>query len=149
MSLPDSAPVSLVLPPGAVRSGPLLLRMTRVGTYVRRNFEPLILSIQVVVDLAVVLIACLAAFKLYGQIDYFAASASEKALQLTTYRELFSITAAVCLLCFHRFGMYSPIKSLLNVEEFKAVAKSTVTAFLVVIAPVSYTHLTLPTICSV
>lgn len=108
--------------------------MTRVGTYVRRNFEPLILSIQVVVDLAVVLIACLAAFKLYGQIDYFAASASEKALQLTTYRELFSITAAVCLLCFHRFGMYSPIKSLLNVEEFKAVAKSTVTAFLVVIA---------------
>jgi len=108
--------------------------MTRVGTYVRRNFEPLILSIQVVVDLAVVLIACLAAFKLYGQIDYFAASASEKALQLTTYRELFSITAAVCLVAFHRFGMYSPIKSLLNVEEFKAVTKATLVAFLVVLS---------------
>jgi exopolysaccharide biosynthesis polyprenyl glycosylphosphotransferase len=48
------------------------------------------------------------------------------------YRESFSITAAVCLVCFHWFGMYSPVKSLLNVEEFKAVTKSCVAAFFVV-----------------
>ncbi|MDP6387130.1 MAG: hypothetical protein QGI93_13125, partial [Planctomycetota bacterium] len=105
--------------------------MTRVGTLVRRNFEPLMLSVQVVVDLLVVIAACLAAFALRGalvpQVQLVDAS-----FQLATYREVFSITAAVCLLCFHWFGMYSPIKSLLNVEEFKSVTKSTAAAFLVV-----------------
>ena len=48
------------------------------------------------------------------------------------YREVFLLTAAVCLVCFHVFRMYSPLKSLLNVEEFKAIVKSTATALLVV-----------------
>ena len=32
--------------------------MTQLGTIVRRNFEPIVLSLQVLVDLAVVLAAC-------------------------------------------------------------------------------------------
>lgn len=105
--------------------------MTQVGTFVRRNFEPLILSIQVVVDLVVVVLACITA---WGLRDSFFPSVQDASSELGTYREIFSITAAVCLICFHRFGMYSPIKSLLNVEEFKAVTKASVTSFLVVLA---------------
>lgn len=108
--------------------------MTRVGTFVRRNFEPLILSVQVVVDLLVVVAACLTAFALRQSLLDSSGTGQDLSNVLETYRELFSITAAVCLLCFHHFGMYSPIKSLLNVEEFKAVTKSSVTASLVVLA---------------
>ena len=107
--------------------------MTRVGTLVRRNFEPLILSVQVVVDLAVVVAACVTAWAIRESL-LPAGATMDMSNDLATYREIFSITAAVCLLCFHWFGMYSPIKSLLNVEEFKAVTKSSVTAFLVVLA---------------
>ena len=32
--------------------------MTAAGTFVRRNFEPLVLSVQVLIDLAVVWLAC-------------------------------------------------------------------------------------------
>jgi len=109
--------------------------MTRVGTLLRRHFEPLILSVQVVVDLLVVVAACVTAFAIRQSLLPESTSAGvphDVSKELSTYREIFSITTAVCLLCFHRFGMYSPIKSLLNVEEFKAVTKSTITAFLVV-----------------
>ena len=105
--------------------------MTQVGTFVRRNFEPLILSIQVILDLAVVVLACVAAWWLRNVLPL--APVDDVSTKLETYREIFSITAAVCLISFHRFGMYSPIKSLLNVEEFKAVTKASVTSFLVVL----------------
>ena len=45
------------------------------------------------------------------------------ATPLADYREVFAITAAVCLVSFHTFGLYSPSKSLLNVEEYKAVTE--------------------------
>jgi exopolysaccharide biosynthesis polyprenyl glycosylphosphotransferase len=106
--------------------------MTRVGTLVRRNFEPLMLSVQVVVDLLVVIAACIAAWALVHHVGLFPGTDTSRSYKLGTYEEIFSLTAAVCLLSFHWFGMYSPIKSLLNVEEFKSVAKSSVTAFLVV-----------------
>lgn len=101
--------------------------MTVFGTYVRRNFEPLVLSIQVIVDLAVVALACIVAWWIG-----VALSPPDTATNLVTYREIYCITAAVCLVCFHYFGMYSPIKSLLNVEEYKAVTKSSAAAFFVV-----------------
>lgn len=108
--------------------------MTSVGTFVRRNFEPLILSIQVIIDLLVVLLACVTAWALRDSLlGSGSQGQTDVSNQLGTYREIFSITAAVCLIAFHRFGMYSPIKSLLNVEEFKAVAKASLTAFLVVL----------------
>ena len=101
--------------------------MTRAGTFVRRNFEPLVLSAQVLLDLVTVVLACLTAW--YLREAYVGELAG---VPLATYRGVFAITTAVCLVCFHRFGMYSPAKSLLNVEEFKGVAKASVTAFLVV-----------------
>ncbi|MAE45849.1 MAG: hypothetical protein CMJ86_03060 [Planctomycetes bacterium] len=103
--------------------------MTRAGTLLRRHFEPLVLSAQVLVDLVTVVGACLFAWWAREQ---FAPLGTETPLE--AYRSIFAITAAVCLICFHRFGMYSPIKSLLNVEEFKAVTKATLTAFLVVLS---------------
>jgi len=106
--------------------------MTRAGTFVRRNFEPLVLSMQVVIDLAVVAFACMTAWALRESL-LSPASRVDLSRDLSTYREIFSITAAVSLLSFHGFGMYSPIKSLLNIEEFKAVTKASVTAFLVVL----------------
>ena len=118
--------------------------MTRAGTFLRRNFEPLILSIQVVIDLLVVVVACLAAWwlreSLAGSVFPGVPAATPVegvpvrfATPLADYREVFAITAAVCLVCFHAFGLYSPSKSLLNVEEYKAVTKSSVVAFFVVL----------------
>lgn len=101
--------------------------MTRLGTVFRRNFEPLMLSVQVLVDLVVVVLACLAAWWIREGI-----ALPGTATPLHVYREIFSLTAAVCLVGFHWFGMYSPIKSLLNVEEYKAVTKSAVASFFVV-----------------
>jgi exopolysaccharide biosynthesis polyprenyl glycosylphosphotransferase len=113
-----------------------ILNMTRAGTFVRRNFEPLVLSTQVLADLCTVVGACLSAWWLREQFVGTEVTAMGEMVDISTplvlYREIFSISAAVCLLCFHWFGMYSPIKSLLNVEEFKAVSKSTLVAFLLV-----------------
>jgi len=111
--------------------------MTRLGTYVRRNFEPLLLSVQVVVDLVVLGLACITAWMLGAQL-----LPPDRWIPLSTYREIFSITAAVCLVCFHWFGMYSPMKSLLNVEEFKSVAKASVAAFFVVHALIFFLRTT-------
>lgn len=96
------------------------------GTFVRRHFEPLLLSAQVVIDLLVVLLACLAGYQLRERIGWQSPTA------LSVYQDIFLLTGAVCLVCFHTFGMYSPLKSLLNVEEFKSIGKSTLVAFLVV-----------------
>jgi exopolysaccharide biosynthesis polyprenyl glycosylphosphotransferase len=101
-------------------------RMSVLGNFVRRNFEPLILSVQVFIDLAVLLLACrLAGWS--GQL----LSGSEQTPSPDVYRQVWALVAAVCLVTFHAFGMYSPVKSLLNMQEFKAVAKSTVVSFLV------------------
>jgi len=100
--------------------------MSLPGTFLRRNFEPLTLSLQVLIDLGVVLLACWLG---YQTGEYFALT---KSTQLSAYREIFLLSGAVCLVCFHAFRMYSPIKSLLNVEEFAAIAKSTALAFMVV-----------------
>lgn len=103
--------------------------MTVPGTFLRRHFEPLILSTQVLVDLVVVLSACLFAWWVREVV-----TPPENSSPLYAYREVFALTAAVCLVCFHTHRMYSPRKSLLNVEEFKAIAKSTFVAFLAVLS---------------
>ena len=107
--------------------------MSVYGTLLRRHFEPIVLSVQVVVDLLVLLFACWLGYlvgRSFGRIpDLHAGTFPE----IQTYRGLAALTAAVCLVCFHAFGMYSPTKSLLNMEEFKAIAKSTAVAFLVLL----------------
>jgi exopolysaccharide biosynthesis polyprenyl glycosylphosphotransferase len=100
--------------------------MTFAGTFVRRNFEPLVLSVQVLVDLAVIWLACFVGWHLRESL------AGVQGPDFEVYREVFLLTSAVTLVCFHAYGMYSPLKSLLNIEEFKAIAKSTLASFLVV-----------------
>jgi FlaA1/EpsC-like NDP-sugar epimerase len=114
--------------------------MSFYGTFLRRNFEPVILSVQVLVDLAVVLLACWLG---YG-VGVWAGAIKDDPLGLNgqLYRQLSALIAAVCLVTFHTFGMYSPTKSLLNMQEFKAVAKSTVVAFLVFLTLIVYLHST-------
>jgi exopolysaccharide biosynthesis polyprenyl glycosylphosphotransferase len=108
------------------------------GTFLRRHFEPVMLSVQVLVDLCVVLLCCWLGY-LYGAHVDAIDTASDYALRTEQmYRELSALVAAVCLVTFHAFGMYSPVKSLLNMEEFKAVAKSTVISFLVLVMMVIY-----------
>ncbi len=122
--------------------------MTALGNIVRRNFEPLVLSVQVILDLVVIILACVAGFYLRRDFVDLPMGPDNEAAYLVNYQELFSIVASVCLLWFHYFGMYSPIKSLLNVEEYKAVAKSTFAAFLSVPALVMFLHGTTTTITS-
>ena len=101
--------------------------MTTIGVFLRRNFAPLMLSAQVLVDLLVVLVACWFGFELGDRL----VGGYEKEPPFSVYFQLWALTSAVCLVSFHSFGMYSPVKSLLNVEEFKAIAKSTVVSFFV------------------
>jgi exopolysaccharide biosynthesis polyprenyl glycosylphosphotransferase len=100
--------------------------MNSKGTFARRYFEPLLLSAQVVIDLLVVLVACFLGYQVREYVGW------QNPTNFAVYQDIFLLTGAVCLVCFHAFGMYSPLKSLLNVEEFKSIGKSTVVAFLVV-----------------
>jgi len=97
------------------------------GTFVRRHFEPLMLSVQVLVDLLVVLLALLCGWWVREEIPWW-----ESSTALVQYREVFLLTGAVCLVSFHGYNLYSPLKSLLNIEEFKGLLKATAMAFLVV-----------------
>lgn len=112
--------------------------MSSLGTLVRRNFEPLVLSVQVVVDLAVVLLACWLGYALGGPLAGLVGEGQFLPSQNELYLELSALIAAVCLVTFHAFGLYSPVKSLLNMEEYKGVLKSTIVAFLVLVLLLVY-----------
>lgn len=98
-----------------------------LGTLLRRHFEPLMLSAQVLVDLFIVLFACFLGYEAGVRLG----GIEVRPDLVATYQELSALIAAVCLVTFHFFGMYNPTKSLLNMEEYKAIAKSTVVSFLV------------------
>ncbi|MBK7642037.1 MAG: sugar transferase [Planctomycetes bacterium] len=112
--------------------------MSVYGTFLRRQFEPIVLSVQVVIDLAVLLLACFLGFEIARRLGHTPEPAGALMTQAQMYRDLSALIAAVCLVTFHAFGMYSPTKSLLNMEEFKAIAKSTVVAFLVLLTLLIY-----------
>jgi exopolysaccharide biosynthesis polyprenyl glycosylphosphotransferase len=116
--------------------------MTALGTFVRRNFEPVVLSVQVLIDLAVLLLSCWIAY-LMG-VHLFGLDVSPEMLpsQKQLYRELSSLISAVCLVTFHAYGLYSPTKSLLNMEEFKGIVKSVLVSFVVLITLLNYLHST-------
>lgn len=94
------------------------------------------LAIQALADLGVVLISCAIAYSLgmaLGSIEdslIVAETAVERSMQ-STYISLAVLTAIVSLLSFRGCGLYSPTKSLLNVEEYKNIAKSVLVSFLV------------------
>lgn len=114
--------------------------MTATGTFLRRNFEPVMLSVQVLVDLAVILFSCWLGYQLGGWLKSIDSPPALEEFTVQMYQQIAALIAAVCLLCFHAFGMYSPTKSLLNMEEFKAVTKGTFVAFLVFLTLVVYLH---------
>lgn len=112
--------------------------MPQLGILHRLDFDHLVQMGQVVLDLVIVILACVAAFALYGLLAPLEQGATDASYRLATYREVFSITAAVSLVCFHQLGMYAPIESALDMEEFKwggiikRLMLSSLTAFLVV-----------------
>ncbi|MBL8862400.1 MAG: sugar transferase [Planctomycetes bacterium] len=108
-----------------------------VGTFVRRNFEPVVLSVQVLLDLVVVLASCWVGYLLGERLGSVGASVPPE-----FYQKLAALIAAVCLVSFHAFGLYKPTKSLLNMEEFQAIFKATAVAFLVLFTLVVYLHST-------
>ena len=104
--------------------------MTALGTFFRRNYQPLLLSIQVFVDLAVLQLACWSAFWVGGRIGSVRLEEGfEEDFRL--YTRVFALICAVCLVCFNSLKLYSPVKSLLNYEEFKGILKGTVVSFFV------------------
>lgn len=110
-------------------------RDSRLGTFLRRNFEPVVLSVQVLVDLVVLLVACWVGFLVGERVGSIAPNVA-----IELYQKLAALTAAVCLVTFHAFGLYKPTKSLLNMDEFKAIWKATVVAFLVLFTLIVYLH---------
>jgi exopolysaccharide biosynthesis polyprenyl glycosylphosphotransferase len=100
--------------------------MTALGTFFRRNYQPLLLSIQVFVDLAVLQLACWSAFWVGGRIG-----SVRLVDDIALYTQVFALICAVCLVCFNSLKLYSPVKSLLNFEEFKGILKGTIVSFFV------------------
>ena len=80
--------------------------MTRVGTLVRRHFEPLLLAAQVLVDLAVILLACFLGFHLGEEL---AGGYGARKPPPEVFLQLSALIAVVCLLSFRAFGMYRPV----------------------------------------
>jgi exopolysaccharide biosynthesis polyprenyl glycosylphosphotransferase len=116
--------------------------MTVFGTFVRRNFEPVVLSVQVLVDLAVLMFSCWLAYHIGQRMFGLDVAPEMHPAQAQIYRGLSSLVSAVCLVTFHAQGLYSPSKSLLNMEEFKGIVKSVLISFLVLIALLNYLHTT-------
>ncbi|MFT5283966.1 MAG: exopolysaccharide biosynthesis polyprenyl glycosylphosphotransferase [Planctomycetota bacterium] len=102
--------------------------MSSAGTIARRHFRPLFQGIQVVLDSLVILVACWLAHAVMAGYE-----STIREPSMAVYYELWGLTIVVSLVVFHGFGMYRPVKSLLNVEEFKAIAKSTVVSFVIVV----------------
>ncbi len=100
--------------------------MTAIGTFFRRHYEPLLLSVQVFVDLAVLQLACWVAYEIGRRAGFVSEDANPE-----VYLEVFALLCAICLVCFNAFRLYSPVKSLLNMEEFKGIVKSTAVSYLV------------------
>jgi exopolysaccharide biosynthesis polyprenyl glycosylphosphotransferase len=101
---------------------------TSAGNFVRRNFQVLATLVQAGVDLLVVLVACLFAFQVGAQLGGPGAQ-----IPIDVYLPLWVLIGIVSLGCFWTFGMYRTVKSLLNIEEFEAIAKSTAACFFAVV----------------
>jgi len=109
-----------------------------LGTFARRHFEPLVLSTQVLLDLLVILASCWLGYLIGGQLGSLTGEAALAASQRELYLEVAALIAAVCLVTFHACGLYSPVKSLLNMQEYKAILKGTLIAFLVLFVLLVY-----------
>lgn len=90
----------------------------------RRNFESLFLVLQVWLDGLTVLGGCLLGFWV------FPALFSVPPARLADYAQLFVLVTGTTLLTFWFLGLYRSQKSVLNVEEYRQLAKATALSFL-------------------
>lgn len=93
---------------------------------VARHFETPKVSVQVLIDLALVLLACWLGFVTS---EY---SAYRGDTSLRQYRGIILLTAAVTVGCFYCCGMYRPPKSRIDRERLVGITLSTAISFLVV-----------------
>ena len=103
-----------------------------IGALLQRNFQQVMMTVQILVDLLVVLVSCGLAYSFgLGVGSVSGQSLGPEAALGGIYTTLTVLTALVTMVTFKSCGLYSPTKSLLNVEEYKNIAKSVVISFLV------------------
>ncbi|MFT7516853.1 MAG: putative colanic acid biosynthesis UDP-glucose lipid carrier transferase [Myxococcota bacterium] len=91
----------------------------------KNNFDVIYTVLQVWLDGIVVLAACFAGFFAYNY--WFPV---EVKAHLSDYRQLFVVITGIVLSCSWLLGMYHSRKSILNVEEYRAIYKSVLISFL-------------------
>ncbi|MEZ5977085.1 MAG: sugar transferase [Planctomycetota bacterium] len=109
------------------RSEPSSLRRAS-GDFLRRRFETIAAAVQGAIDVVVVLFACVVAFEVGRRMGGPGAK-----IPIEVYYPIWFLVAVVSIGCFWAFGMYRTVKSLLNIEEFEAILKSTIVCFFSVI----------------
>lgn len=91
--------------------------------YFTNNFDVLYTVLQVWLDGFVVLLACFSGFFCYTYLFDVPA-------QLAVYRQLFVVITGIILGCSWLMGLYHSKKSILNVEEYRAIYKTILISFL-------------------
>jgi FlaA1/EpsC-like NDP-sugar epimerase len=91
--------------------------------YFTNNFDVLYTVLQVWLDGFVVLLACFSGFFCYTYLFDVPA-------QLAVYRQLFVVITGIILACSWLMGLYHSKKSILNVEEYRAIYKTILISFL-------------------
>jgi len=92
------------------------------------------MTVQVLADMFVVLLSCFLAYTFglgMGSIRGSGTGFAQLAEFGGTYATLAGLTTLVSVLTFRSCGLYSATKSLLNVEEYKNIAKSVMVSFFV------------------
>ncbi|MBC8368961.1 MAG: sugar transferase [Planctomycetes bacterium] len=92
---------------------------------IKNNFDILYTVLQVWLDGVIVLGACFAGFYFYNYIFPIEVKAN-----LIDYRQLFVVITGIVLSCSWLLGMYHSRKSILNVEEYRAIYKAVLISFL-------------------
>jgi putative colanic acid biosynthesis UDP-glucose lipid carrier transferase len=92
--------------------------------YISNNFDVIYTVVQVWVDGFVILLACFSGFFAY---TLFLGTSAE----LAVYRQLFVVITGIILACSWLMGLYHSRKSILNVEEYRAIYKTILISFLV------------------
>ena len=92
--------------------------------HIANNFDAIYTVLQVWLDGFVILVACFLGFFAYSFL--FEASAD-----LSVYRQLFVVITGIILSCSWLMGLYHSRKSILNVEEYRAIYKTILISFLV------------------
>ena len=91
--------------------------------YIASHFDVIYTVLQVWIDGFVILLACFSGFFAYT--FFFGASA-----ELAVYRQLFVVITGIILACSWLMGLYHSRKSILNVEEYRAIYKTILISFL-------------------